>query len=125
MNHKLANGMKIWKGNGNTLFCLKGLEILHHERRGKVNTIMMEHLNSILFHKSGTANKQHNNQSINQSSSYSTVWKVWLDALGEGYSSAAQLGCKRTFVHRKVMIYFQMQNLNNISDILAMSPICE
>jgi len=35
MNHKLANGMKMWKGNGNTtviLFSLKGLEILHQEK---------------------------------------------------------------------------------------------
>ena len=32
MNHKLANGIKMWKGNGNTttlLFSLKRLEIIH------------------------------------------------------------------------------------------------
>ena len=29
------------------LFQLKGLEILHHERRGRVNTIVMEHLNRL------------------------------------------------------------------------------
>jgi hypothetical protein len=58
MNHKLANGTKMWNGNGNTttlLFSLKGLEILHQERRGKVRTIVMEHFNDILFHKSGPA----------------------------------------------------------------------
>jgi hypothetical protein len=36
MNHKLAKGMKMWKGNRNTttlLFSLKGLEILHQERK--------------------------------------------------------------------------------------------
>ena len=35
INHKLANGMNTWGGNGNTatlLFSLKGLEILHQER---------------------------------------------------------------------------------------------
>jgi hypothetical protein len=66
MNHKLANGMKMWKGNGNTttlLFSLKGLDILHQERKGQVKTIDVEHFNSILFHKSGPANKQHTNQS--------------------------------------------------------------
>jgi hypothetical protein len=43
---------------------LKGLEILHKERRGQVKTIVMEHFNGTLFHKSGPANKQHTNQSI-------------------------------------------------------------
>ena len=65
MTHKLANGMRVWKGIGNTttlLFSLKGLEILHQERRGQVKTIVMEHFNDILFHKSGPANKQHTNQ---------------------------------------------------------------
>ena len=64
----MTNGMKIWEGNGNTtalLFSLKGLEIVHEQRRGQVKTIVMEHLNGILFHKSGPANKQHTNQSIN------------------------------------------------------------
>jgi hypothetical protein len=45
MNHKLANDMKMWEGNGNTttlLFSLKGLEILHQERRRQVNSIEME-----------------------------------------------------------------------------------
>ena len=66
MNHKLANGMKMLKGNGNTttlLFSLKGLEILHQEIRGQLKTIVMEHLNGILFHKFGPANKQHTNHS--------------------------------------------------------------
>ena len=53
---KLTNGMKMWKGNTTTLlFSLKGLEILHQERRVQVNTIVMKHLNSILLHKSGPA----------------------------------------------------------------------
>ena len=44
MNHKLANRMRMWKGNGNTitlLFSLKGFEILHQERRGQVTIIVM------------------------------------------------------------------------------------
>ena len=55
----------MWKGNGNTttlLFSLKILEIVHQERGGQVKTIVMEHFNGILFHKSGPANKQHTNQ---------------------------------------------------------------
>ena len=55
----------MWKGNGNTTtlqFSLKGLEVLYRERR-QVNTIVMEHFSSILFHKSGPANKQHTYQS--------------------------------------------------------------
>ena len=50
MNHKLANVMKMWMENGNTttfLFSLEGLEILHQETRGQVNTIVMEHFNRI------------------------------------------------------------------------------
>jgi hypothetical protein len=39
-------------------------QILHQERRGQVKTIVMEHFNGILFHKSRPANKQHTNQSI-------------------------------------------------------------
>ena len=59
----MANGMNMWKGNGNTITCsLKRLEIVHHERRGQVKTIVKEHFNGILFHKSGPANKQHTNQ---------------------------------------------------------------
>jgi hypothetical protein len=37
--------MKMWKGNGNVTtlqFSFEGLETLHQERRGQVNTIMME-----------------------------------------------------------------------------------
>jgi len=55
--------MKMWKGNGNTtalLFSLNG--IFQNERRGQVKTIVMEHFNGILFHKFGSANKQHTNQ---------------------------------------------------------------
>jgi hypothetical protein len=73
MNHKLAKGMKMWKGNGNTttllLFSLKGIEILHHQRRGEVKTMVMEQFNGILFHKSGPANKHH----TNQPTAYSTL----------------------------------------------------
>ena len=46
MSHKSANGIEIWKGNGNTttlLFSPKGLGILDQERRGLVKTIVMEH----------------------------------------------------------------------------------
>ena len=60
--------MRMWKRNGNTttlLFSLKLLEILHQERRGQVNTIMMEHFNISLFYKSGPTNKQHTYQLIN------------------------------------------------------------
>ena len=32
-----------------------------------METLVMEYFNSILFHKFGPANKQHANQSINQS----------------------------------------------------------
>ena len=68
-NINMANGMKMWKRNGNTtalLFFLKGFEILHQERRGQVKTIVMEHFNGILFHESGLANKQHTNHSLKQ-----------------------------------------------------------
>ena len=67
MNHKLAKGMKMWKGNGNstTLFSLKGLEIVHQETRGYVKPMVMEHLNDILFHKPEPASKQHINQPTN------------------------------------------------------------
>jgi hypothetical protein len=60
MNHKLVNGAKMWKGNGNTdtlLFFLKGLEILHQETKGQVKAIVMEHFNDILFHKSEPASE--------------------------------------------------------------------
>ena len=39
VNLKLANGIKMWKGKGNTtslLFSLKRLEIVHQERRGQI-----------------------------------------------------------------------------------------
>ena len=42
----------------------KPLEMLLHERRGIVKTIVMEPFNGILFKQSGPANKQHTNQSI-------------------------------------------------------------
>jgi hypothetical protein len=67
--------MKMWKENGNTttlLFFLKGLEILHQERRGQGKTIVMENFNGILFHKSGPANKQNTNQPISLGNK--TVW---------------------------------------------------
>ena len=65
INHKLANGIKMWKGNGNTirlLFSLKIPKLVRQERREQVKTIVMEHFNAILFHKSGPTNKQHTNQ---------------------------------------------------------------
>jgi hypothetical protein len=46
------------------LFSLKGLEILYQERRGQLNTIVMEHFNSILL-QSRPANKQYTYQSTN------------------------------------------------------------
>ena len=64
MNNKLTNSMKMWKENGNTttlLLSLKRLEIVHQERK-QVKTIVTEHFNGILFHKSGSSNKQHTNQ---------------------------------------------------------------
>ena len=39
-------------------------ECLHQERSEHVNTIVIEHFNSILFQKSETTNKQHTDQSI-------------------------------------------------------------
>ena len=65
--NNLANDIKTWKRNGNTiilLFPLKGLEILSQERRGEVNTKLMEYFTSILFHESEPANKQYTYQSI-------------------------------------------------------------
>jgi hypothetical protein len=62
MNHKLADGMKLWKGNWNTtilLFSLKEFESLHQERRGQVGTTVIELFNSFFFHKYEPANKQH------------------------------------------------------------------
>ena len=53
------------KRNTNTLlFSMKGLEILHQVRRGQEKTMVMEQFNSILFHKSGPANKQHAYQQV-------------------------------------------------------------
>ena len=53
--------LPIWKErkHNNTLFSLKEFEILHQERVSQVNTTVMEHFSSILFLKSGPANKQH------------------------------------------------------------------
>ena len=36
-----------------------GLEILHQEERGQMNTVMIGHFNRILFHKSELAHKHH------------------------------------------------------------------
>jgi hypothetical protein len=41
-----------------------GLEILHQEERGQMNTVMIGHFNRILFHKSELAHKHHFYQSI-------------------------------------------------------------
>jgi hypothetical protein len=58
--------MRMWKENENNttllLFSLKVLEILHQERRGQVKSVVKEQFNSILFYKTGPANKQHINQ---------------------------------------------------------------
>ena len=65
MDHKLPKDMEIWKGKGNRItlpFSLKGLEILHQKRRGQVNTILIEHFKSILFHKFRPTNKLHTYQ---------------------------------------------------------------
>ena len=35
------------------------LEIVHQERRGQVKTIVMEHFDGILFHKSGPCGTKH------------------------------------------------------------------
>ena len=45
MNHKLAKGMKMRKGNRNPKKenTPKGLEILNKEKTGQVKTIVMEH----------------------------------------------------------------------------------
>jgi hypothetical protein len=44
MNHELANGREMWKGNESTttlLFSLKRLEIVNQEIRGQVKTIII------------------------------------------------------------------------------------
>ena len=61
-NHKLVNGLKIWKGNGNIII-LPQMNWNFTSRKGEVNTIMMDY-NNDLFHKSRPANKQHTYQSI-------------------------------------------------------------
>ena len=43
--------------------------MLHQERRGKVNTMIMERFNSIFFYMSGPAKKENTYQPINQSNS--------------------------------------------------------
>ena len=60
----LVNCIKMRKRNRNTklLFYQKGLEILGEGRR-EMNTILMKYFNSILFHKSGPADKRHASQS--------------------------------------------------------------
>jgi hypothetical protein len=45
----------------------KPLDSLDQERRERVNTIVMEQFNRIIFQNFGPANKQHAYQSINQS----------------------------------------------------------
>ena len=65
----MTNGMKMLEGNEDTttlLFPLKGLEIVHQERRAQVRTMVMGYFNVILFHKSGLANKQHTNKKIKE-----------------------------------------------------------
>jgi hypothetical protein len=45
MNHKLASDM-MWKGNRNATTLLFSLKFYIKEKRGHVNTIVMEHFNS-------------------------------------------------------------------------------
>ena len=45
---------------------MKGFGILHQERRGQVNAVMMERFNSMLFGMSRPANKQNTNQSTDK-----------------------------------------------------------
>ena len=63
MNHKLANDMKKWKGNGNTTTLLFSLKRLKFYIKKEKETIVIEHFNGILSHKSRLANKQHTNHS--------------------------------------------------------------
>ena len=56
----MANGRKMWNGNVNItklLFCLKIIEILHQERRGQVNTTVIEHINPDLVTSSTPINQ--------------------------------------------------------------------
>ena len=73
-NYPWPKSCKMWKGNGDTttlLFSLKGLEILHQDRRRQVNTKVMQHFKSILF-KFRPANKQHTYQPFK-------IWcELWL-----------------------------------------------
>jgi hypothetical protein len=87
MNPKFAVGMNMCKGNENTttlLFSRKGHGIVHKERRGKVNPILIEHFRSILFHESGPANNQHTYQSINQSNERTSLQLVQVKSGQEG-----------------------------------------
>jgi hypothetical protein len=108
MDHKLDNDIKIWKGNGNTttlLFSLKRLEIVHQEGRGQVKSIVMEHFNVILFHKSGSANKQHTNQPTNQPlqiSSYLNSSRYWIRTLAVNSSPT----CIEPASHPIVLLFF-------------------
>ena len=54
-------------GKTTTYYFLSKDEILRQEVSGQVNNTLIEHFNSVLFHNSKPANKQHTNQSINQS----------------------------------------------------------
>ena len=62
MSHKLANGMKMWKGNENIttllLFSLNDMKF-YVRKEEEVNTIEMEHFKNIIFHKSGPTNNRH------------------------------------------------------------------
>jgi hypothetical protein len=66
-----ANGMKMWKGNENTTTL--PFRNLYQERKAQMNTVVMEHFNSILFQKSGSANRI-NQEPINQC----TYLKYWI-----------------------------------------------
>jgi hypothetical protein len=70
------------------LFSLKWLEIVHLERRGQVEAIVMEH-------KSGPANKQHNNQPTNQNYFKSAKMTKWHSFLCYLVNCRFDFNCRR------------------------------
>ena len=65
MNHKLTNGMAMWKGNGNTVALQFFLKAKVYKKKEEAKWWpVTEHFNSIVFHKSIPVNKQHTYQSV-------------------------------------------------------------
>ena len=92
MNYKFMN---MWKGNGNSvrlLFSLRGLVILHQERRGQVKTIVMEHFSGNLVHKSGSAELSDFREAVHRSLAiYLTVnWNLGKHQLGDPLMTAVR-----------------------------------